>query len=61
MRRNRAGPIRQRVLRLCSTASPETAAAGNPEAGLIYENGTFYRTAFDGGTANAGTVFKLVP
>ena len=34
---------------------------GNPEAGLIYNNGTFYGTTFDGGTANAGTVFKLVP
>jgi uncharacterized repeat protein (TIGR03803 family) len=33
---------------------------GNPEAGLTYDNGTFYGTTFDGGTSNAGTVFKLV-
>ncbi|HEY6578017.1 MAG TPA: choice-of-anchor tandem repeat GloVer-containing protein [Rhizomicrobium sp.] len=34
---------------------------GNPEAGLTYDNGAFYGTTFDGGTSDAGTVFKLVP
>ncbi len=33
---------------------------GNPEAELTYDKGTFYGTTFDGGTSNAGTVFKLV-
>jgi uncharacterized repeat protein (TIGR03803 family) len=34
---------------------------GNPEAGLLYSDGAFYGTTFDGGTSNAGTVFKLMP
>ncbi len=34
---------------------------GNPEAGLIYNDGAFYGTTFDGGKSGFGTVFKLVP
>jgi len=34
---------------------------GNPEAGLLYANGAFYGTTFDGTTSNAGTVFMLTP
>jgi uncharacterized repeat protein (TIGR03803 family) len=40
------------------------AASGdgaNPMAALIYDNGTFYGTTYNGGANNEGTVFALTP
>ncbi len=40
----------------------KTQGTGNPRAGLLADTaGTLYGTTYTGGTANVGTVFKLVP
>src|SRR5437868_8402590 len=38
-----------------------TGHGTNPYATLILKKGNFYGTTLQGGTANAGTVFKITP
>jgi uncharacterized repeat protein (TIGR03803 family) len=33
----------------------------SPGGGLLYQNGTFYGTSYDGGKHKLGSVFKFIP